>query len=82
MAVAAAVVVAGVVTGGLVIDFLNPAPDFERDRITQHYFDVVLDRMSKLVIDRALSGAATNPWPRWEQMVGMGTAAGVIGQPA
>ena len=37
------------------IDFLNPAPDFERDRITQHYFDVVLDRMSKLVIDRALS---------------------------
>jgi len=64
------------------IDFLNPAPDFERDRITQHYFDVVLDRMSKLVIDRALSGAATNPWPRWEQMVGIGTAAGVIGQPA
>jgi hypothetical protein len=64
------------------IDFLNPAPDFERDRITQHYFDVVLDRMSKLVIDRALSGAATNPWPRWEQMVGLGTAAGVIGQPA
>ena len=63
------------------IDFLNPAPDFERDRITQHYFDVVLDRMSKLVIDRALSGAATNPWPRWEQMVGLGTAAGVIGQP-
>jgi len=64
------------------IDFLNPAPDFERDRITQHYFDVVLDRMSKLVIDRALSGAVTNPWPRWEQMVGLGTAAGVIGQPA
>jgi hypothetical protein len=64
------------------IDFLNPAPDFERDRITQHYFDVVLDRMSKLVIDRALSGATSNPWPRWEQMVGMGAAAGVVGQPA
>ena len=32
------------------IDFLNPAPDFERDRITPHYFDLVLDRMSKLVI--------------------------------
>ena len=31
------------------IDFLNPAPDFERDRITPHYFDLVLDRMSKLV---------------------------------
>ncbi|MDP9361550.1 MAG: hypothetical protein M3P29_08870, partial [Acidobacteriota bacterium] len=49
------------------IDFLNPAPDFERDRITQHYFDLVLDRMAKLVIDRATSGAVTNPWPRWEQ---------------
>ena len=54
------------------IDFLNPAPDFERDRITQHYFDLVLDKMSRLVIDRALSGAQTNPWPRWEQMVGLG----------
>ena len=63
------------------IDFLNPAPDFERDRITQQYFDVVLDRMSRLVIDRALSGAATSPWPRWEQMVGLGASGGVIGQP-
>src|SRR4029453_7106043 len=33
------------------IDFLNPAPDFERDRITPHYFDLVLDLMSKLVVD-------------------------------
>ena len=59
------------------IDFLNPAPDFERDRITQHYFDLVLDKMSRLVIDRALSGAQTNPWPRWEQMVGIGPPTGV-----
>lgn len=64
------------------IDFLNPAPDFERDRITQHYFDLVLDRMSRLVIDRALTGAATTPWPRWEAMVGLGATSGVIGQPA
>jgi hypothetical protein len=64
------------------IDFLNPAPDFERDRITQHYFEMVLDKMSRLVIDRALSGAQTNPWPRWEQMVGMGAPTGVVGQPA
>ena len=61
------------------IDFLNPAPDFERDRITQTYFDLVLDRMSKLVIDRALAGAVTNPWPRWEQMVGLAGGGGVIG---
>jgi hypothetical protein len=64
------------------IDFLNPAPDFERDRITPFYFDLVVDRMSKLVIDRALNGARTNPWPRWEEMLGWGKAAGVVGQPA
>ena len=26
------------------IDFLNPAPDFERDRITPFYFDMVVQR--------------------------------------
>jgi hypothetical protein len=64
------------------IDFLNPAPDFERDRITEHYFELVLDRMARLVIDRAVSGALTNPWPRWEQMTGLGVGGGVLGQPA
>jgi hypothetical protein len=64
------------------IDFLNPAPDFERDRITAFYFDLVVDRMSKLVIDRALNGAPSGPWPRWEEMLGMGKASGVVGQPA
>ena len=63
------------------IDFLNPAPDFERDRITQHYFDLVLDKMSRLVIDRALSGAQTNPWPRWEQMVGIGPSTSGVDRP-
>lgn len=63
------------------IDFLNPAPDFERDRITDHYFEIVLDRMAKLVIDRALSDDVTNPWPRWEQMLKMGAPGGVVGQP-
>jgi hypothetical protein len=58
------------------IDFLNPAPDFERDRITPHYFDVVIDRMSKLVIDRALNGHVRDSWPRWAEMVGLEDAAG------
>jgi len=53
------------------IDFLNPAPDFERDRITEFYFEQVVDRMARLVIDRALTGEASNSWPRWEQMVGI-----------
>ena len=63
------------------IDFLNPAPDFERDRITEFYFEMVVDKMARLVIDRALNGVASNPWPRWEEMLGVGTASGVIGAP-
>jgi hypothetical protein len=63
------------------IDFLNPAPDFERDRITPFYFDMVVDRMSALVIDRALNGTADQMWPRWEEMLGVGTASGMTGAP-
>ena len=54
------------------IDFLNPAPDFERDRITPFYFDLVVQRMADLVIDRALQGAPQNTWPKWAEMVGVG----------
>jgi hypothetical protein len=50
------------------IDFLNPAPDFERERITPHYFDIVVEKMARLVIDRALSGEPSQSWPRWAQM--------------
>jgi hypothetical protein len=63
------------------IDFLNPAPDFERDRITEFYFAQVVDKMANLVIDRALNGKASNPWPRWEEMLGIGAAAGFTGAP-
>jgi hypothetical protein len=63
------------------IDFLNPAPDFERDRITEFYFQHVVERMARLVIDRALTGAVSNPWPRWEEMLGMGAAGGFGGAP-
>src|SRR5271157_4576824 len=64
------------------IDFLNPAPDFERDRITEFYFEHVVDRMARLVIERALRGDPTFPWPRWEEMLGIGEgAAGYIGTP-
>jgi hypothetical protein len=59
------------------IDFLNPAPDFERDRITPFYFDVVVQRMADLVIDRALNGSPQQTWPRWAEMVGLGTATAV-----
>jgi glutathione synthase/RimK-type ligase-like ATP-grasp enzyme len=63
------------------IDFLNPAPDFERDRITEFYFEHVLEKMSRLVIDRALHGNVANTWPKWEEMLGVGAAAGFAGAP-
>jgi hypothetical protein len=63
------------------IDFLNPAPDFECDRITEFYFEHVVEKMARLVIDRALNGAASSPWPRWEEMLGVGAAGGFVGSP-
>jgi hypothetical protein len=59
------------------IDFLNPAPDFERDRITPFYFEMVVQRMADLVVDRALHGSPQQTWPRWAEMVGLGTATAV-----
>lgn len=63
------------------IDFLNPAPDMERDRITEFYFGHVVQKMTDLVIDRALNGKASQPWPRWEEMLGIGAAGGFTGAP-
>jgi hypothetical protein len=63
------------------IDYLNPAPDFERDRITDFYFSHVIEKMSDLVIDRALNPDPTRSWPRWEEMLGIGGAAGFTGAP-
>jgi hypothetical protein len=61
------------------IDFLNPAPDFERDRITPFYFEMAVEKMSDLVIDRALRGRPDQSWPRWAEMLGIGPAQSVVG---
>jgi hypothetical protein len=61
------------------IDFLNPAPDFERDRITPFYFEMAVEKMSDLVIDRALRGRPEQSWPRWAEMLGIGRAQSVVG---
>lgn len=63
------------------IDFLNPAPDFERDRITDFYFRHVVERMAQLVVDRALNGHPAQCWPQWEEMLGVGPARGYTGAP-
>ena len=57
------------------IDFLNPAPDFERDRITPFYFEMCVQKMAEMVIDRALRGKPQQTWPRWAEMVGLGSAS-------
>jgi hypothetical protein len=59
------------------IDFLNPAPDFEKERITPHYFEMVLQRMTDLVIDRALNGQPQQSWPRWAEMIGLSASTPV-----
>ena len=59
------------------IDFLNPAPDFERDRITPHYFEIAVQKMAELAIDRALHGQPQHSWPQWAKMTGLSTAAPV-----
>jgi len=64
------------------IDYLNPAPDFERDRITDFYFSHVVEKMSALVIDRARNPDPSRSWPRWEEMLGIGAASGFTGAPA
>ncbi len=63
------------------IDYLNAAPDFERDRITPFYFVHVVEKMARLVIDRALNNDTSRCWPRWEEMLGIGPASGFTGAP-
>jgi hypothetical protein len=63
------------------IDYLNPAPDFERDRITAFYFSHVVEKMANLVVDRARNNDPSQCWPRWEEMLGIGPASGFSGAP-
>jgi hypothetical protein len=50
------------------IDFLNPAPDFDRFSITEHYFEWVLETMSDFVIERARSTDTQGSAHPWYQM--------------
>jgi len=59
------------------IDFLNPAPDFERDRITPFYFDMCVQKMADMAIDRALNGAPQQTWPQWARMTGLSESSAV-----
>src|SRR6185436_12724448 len=56
------------VRGGIpyAIDFLNPAPDFDRFSITEHYFEIVVDRMAHLAMRLARRQPPPTREFRWQ----------------
>ncbi len=55
------------------IDFMNPAPDMDRYSITDFYFELVVDQMARLAIDRTLHGTFADMQPRWPEMTKVGS---------
>lgn len=51
------------------IDFLNPAPDFERIRIRDIYFGWVVEKMADLAIDYALGAERPPGRLRWDRFL-------------
>ena len=50
------------------IDFMNPAPDFDVNSITPHYFEWVVDKMTDLCIRLAKSDRSTGERYYWYRM--------------
>ena len=57
------------------IDFTNPAPDFDVNSLTPHYFDWVVKTMADFAIDLALQGRARHTEFGWSYMLGDSDAA-------
>ena len=51
------------------IDFTNTAPDFDRQSLTEHHFDWVVDRMANLAIHRAHEESPQAPTPDWKSLL-------------
>jgi hypothetical protein len=51
------------------IDFLNPAPDFERARIRDVYFEWVVEKMADLAIAYALGDDRPSGQMRWDRFL-------------
>ncbi|MGI8588973.1 MAG: ATP-grasp domain-containing protein [Chloroflexia bacterium] len=71
------------------IDFLNVAPDMDYHSVGEHYFEWVVENMSRLVIERALNGYAPTVSYRWDAMLnstpapaGMADAAAAPSRPS
>ncbi|HEY3132789.1 MAG TPA: hypothetical protein VGL91_25280 [Acidobacteriota bacterium] len=55
------------------IDFMNPAPDMDRYSITDFYFELMVDQMARLAIERTLRGTFADMQPRWPELTRVGS---------
>ncbi|EFO81223.1 hypothetical protein OSCT_0884 [Oscillochloris trichoides DG-6] len=54
------------------IDLTNPAPNFDVNTLTPHYFDWVVKTMADVAISMALAGRSQPKEYAWSQMIGYG----------
>ncbi|NTW97909.1 MAG: hypothetical protein HGB28_05090 [Oscillochloris sp.] len=59
------------------IDFTNPAPDFDVNSLTPHYFDWVVKTMADVTISMALAGRSQPKEYAWSQLIGGASPAAV-----
>lgn len=52
------------------IDFTNPAPDFDRNSITPHYFETIVEWMTDLAIRKATEATLPQANLRWSSLMG------------
>ncbi|MEI7645936.1 MAG: hypothetical protein WCJ55_16835, partial [Chloroflexales bacterium] len=64
------------------IDFTNPAPDFDVNSLTPHYFDWVVKAMADFTISLALKGRTTPTEYAWGHLIGGAVAPVAAEQPA
>jgi predicted flap endonuclease-1-like 5' DNA nuclease len=57
------------------IDFTNPAPDFDVNSLTPHYFDWVVKTMADYTIELALQGRTAPSEYTWSQLIGAAAPA-------
>ncbi|WP_254151072.1 ATP-grasp domain-containing protein [Candidatus Chloroploca mongolica] len=63
------------------IDFTNPAPDFDVNSLTPHYFDWVVKKMADFTIDLALKGRAMPSDYAWGRLIAAATPATPLASP-
>lgn len=57
------------------IDFMNPAPDADRNSVGEENFEWIVDKVTKLAIERAQANNGTLPELRWCTLLGYGATS-------